>query len=167
MFAPAVFPYVESDVFLIQSAYDSWQLTNILNLSCAVSFEDPRVECSAAEMEAIDTYGATMRESIAAAMGSTPHHEQSAGCFVSACITHEQDAAEELYNQRHAEWDLLVGGRMLREVVHEWFFGAQGVGTQLSRQAVEPCPHWPCNPDPRCSGFTRAIESARSEPPPT
>lgn len=90
-----------------------------------------------------------MRKSIVAALGSTEHHRRSAGCFVSACITHVETAD----NEHHDEWDLLAAGHTPRGIAREWFFGAQGEATRASRQLIEPCAHYPCNP--RCHGFTR------------
>ena len=166
MFAMAVFPYLQSDTFVSQSAYDSFQLLSIDDIGCATYGDQDLHNCSAESMASIDAFGKSMRESIKAAMNSSPHHSQSAGCFVSACITHVQNTP----NEGHDEWDLQVAGRALRDVVRAWFFGPQGESTAADRLVVEDCAHWPCNPDPRCVGFTRAQDAAahrrRTEPEP-
>jgi len=125
-------------------------MLHILGLKCS-SYGRDLSGCSAAENASIDAYGTAMRTSIAAALASSPHHARSAGCFVSACITHVQSVD----NEGHDEWDLRAAGHTPRAVVHEWFFGPQGEGTKAKRQLIEPCAHYPCNPEPRCHGFTR------------
>lgn len=35
MFAPTVFPFLQSDMMVVEGAYDSWQLLNILGLKCS------------------------------------------------------------------------------------------------------------------------------------
>jgi hypothetical protein len=128
-------------------AYDSWQLLNILGLSCS-SYGRDLSACSTAQNATVDAYGAAMRTSITDAMASSAHHAATAGCFVSACITHVESAD----NEGHDQWDLVAAGRTPRAVVREWFFGSGGAGDVPQRQLVEPCARFPCNP--LCQRFT-------------
>merc|ERR1712146_428165 len=87
MFAPIVFSHLSSRMFILEAAYDSWQVAHILGFPCATYFETLE-NCSAAQNASLETYGRAMKNSIQEALSSSTHHAETAGAFVSQCIIH-------------------------------------------------------------------------------
>ena len=69
IFAQYVFPFIKSSIFVFQNLYDSWQINNILKIGCS-GYNKPMTSCSAAQMEALQKYGATMRTALAPAISN-------------------------------------------------------------------------------------------------
>ena len=114
-------------MFILEGAYDSWQLHNILGFPCA-TYGQNLEHCSKAQNASLENYGVAMRASIRTALDSTGHHKQSSGAFVSQCIIHVQSA----FNENHDVWHgmLRVNGKTPHDIVSEWYFG-QGKGPAL------------------------------------
>ena len=121
IFAPNVFPHVGSRVFVLEAAYDAWQLLNILGIDCS-TYGQSLCACTVEDMHAINAYGSAARLSILEALNSTAHHATSSGALVSACILHGQ--AVNVLGTR--SWDLRAGGTSPRDSVRAWFFAAGG-----------------------------------------
>ena len=88
-FVPTVFPHLSTKMFILEGAYDSWQLHHILGFPCA-TYEQTLEHCSKAQNASLENYGDAMRASIRSALESTRHHKQTSGTFVSQCIIHVQ-----------------------------------------------------------------------------
>ena len=67
--AQYVFPFIQSSIFIFQNLYDSWQINNILRIGCS-GYNKPMTSCSAAQMAALEAYGATMRTALAPAIAA-------------------------------------------------------------------------------------------------
>ena len=135
-FAPIVFPYLSTKMFVLEGAYDSWQLHHILGFPCA-TYGESLTHCSKAQNASLENYGAAMRDSIGVALDSTEHHKKTAGTFVSQCIIHVQS----VINENHDVWHgmLRINGGTPHDVVSEWYFGG-GKG-----KSIENCGRFGCN----------------------
>ena len=135
-FAPTVFPHLSTKMFILEGAYDSWQLHHILGFPCA-TYEQTLEHCSKAQNASLENYGDAMRASIRSALESTRHHKQTSGAFVSQCIIHVQSA----FNENHDVWHgmLRVNEETPHDVVSEWYFG---LGKGIS---IEDCGYFGCN----------------------
>ena len=143
VFAPVAFPHLSSDMFVMEAAYDSWQLLHILQLTCS-TYGHSLSNCNAQQNTTVNAYGRAMRGSIRAALASSSHHSTRSGAFVSACITHVQSAD----NEGHDQWTQpLHTGIAPRDAVRSWFFGKGGAPV-----VIEECAEFPCNP--LCTRFT-------------
>jgi hypothetical protein len=150
-FAPTVFPFLESNMFVLEGAYDSWQLGSILGERCA-SYGQTLAKCSAAQNASIQAYGTAMRRSIRAALSSTPHHSVHAGAFVSSCIIHVQSMDNENHGwdadaNRYYDgsqwgkdaWNMNDEGKTPSQVVEAWFLGG-GATDESERVYIESVP---------------------------
>jgi hypothetical protein len=141
-FAPIVFPFLTSRMFVMEGAYDSWQLHNILSFQCSTYGKDLS-NCSTQENTSLLAYGDAMRRSVRSALSSTPHHADTAGAFVSSCIIHVQSESNEGHNMWHGP--LKVNGRTPSDLVRDWFIGdGNDDDAVIDRQAIEDC-DFPCN----------------------
>ena len=83
VFAATVFPFVTAaPMFVLEGAYDSWQLANVMGFPCATYFQ-PLVHCTAHDNATLEAYGHAMKLSIQHALNSSDHHRGTAGAFVS------------------------------------------------------------------------------------
>ena len=64
-----MFPFIQSSIFIFQNLYDSWQINNILRIGCS-GYNKPMTGCSAAQMAALEAYGASMRTALAPAIAA-------------------------------------------------------------------------------------------------
>ena len=64
-----MFPFIQSSIFIFQNLYDSWQINNILRIGCS-GYNKPMTSCSAAQMDALEAYGAAMRTALAPAIAA-------------------------------------------------------------------------------------------------
>ena len=141
VFAPNVFPFLTSKMFILEGRYDSWQLANILGFPCA-SYWQRLNKCSRAQNATLEAYGSAMAASVNQALASTAHHQRTAGAFVSQCIIHVQSA----YNENHDVWHggLTVGGATPHDTVSAWYFNQDGPPGEKTRQ-IEDCGLFGCN----------------------
>lgn len=89
IFAEHVTPYIKSEMFVMQNLYDSWQINNILDIGCS-GYNKPMTDCSAAQMSALEQYGADMRVALAPVTANP-----AVGMFTPSCIAHCQTVANE------------------------------------------------------------------------
>ena len=143
VFASVVFPYLTSKMFVLEGAYDSWQLANVMGFPCA-SYWQNLTKCTAQQNQTLELYGTSMKESIQKALVSTTHHAKTAGTFVSQCIIHVQSS----YNEYHDVWHdkLYVNGLTPHDVVSDWYFRNTG------GRVIEDCGSFGCNP--YCQSYT-------------
>ena len=62
-------------MFVLEGAYDSWQLAHILGFPCA-TYGQSLENCSKILNASLESYGNAMRESIGVALDSTAHHKK-------------------------------------------------------------------------------------------
>jgi hypothetical protein len=168
-FAAAVFPHLTSSMFVMEGAYDSFQLANIMGFPCS-SYGKSLQGCSAAQNASLQAYGAAMRKSIRAGLASTPHHVANSGAFVSSCIIHVQsadneghgwdDAAGRYYDRSRwgkDAWNMVdsspgEAGKSPSEVGAQWFVhGTKAPVAASERVFIQDVP-FPGNPS--CQLFT-------------
>ena len=89
IFAEHVTPYIQSEMFVMQNLYDSWQINNILKIGCS-GYNKDLTSCSATQMTALEKYGADMRTALAP-VTTNPN----IGMFTPSCIAHCQTVANE------------------------------------------------------------------------
>ena len=145
-FAPVVFPHLSTKMFVLEGMYDSWQLRHILGFPCA-TYGDKLSRCTLAQNASLESYGVHMRASIRLALTSTPHHQRSAGAFVSQCIIHVQS----VFNENHDVWHgaLTINGDTPHDVVSRWYFNTDG------KRTIEDCGTFGCNKF--CQTFTAKV----------
>jgi hypothetical protein len=144
MFAPSNFPFLSSTMFLLEPAYGSWQLLHIAaGFDCATYGTDLSA-CSLAQNRTLALYGAAMRDSVRDALSSTPHHRDTAGAFVPACILHVHSS----WNEGHVAFRTLAAGKQRRtaaDVVGSW------LRNESDRVLIEDLPF---GENPSCRLFT-------------
>lgn len=146
IFAQYVFPFIKSSIFVMQNLYDSWQVNNILRIGCA-GYNKPMDSCNAAQMSALEAYGATMRIALSPAIASP-----KVGIFAPSCIAHCQSVSNE-----HAaalwEWPARWGieGLTPQKAFDVWY-AAGGVGGTGTKH-VQAC-DWGSSCNPLCPMWT-------------
>ena len=167
--APVVFPFLTSDMFVMEGAYDSFQVANIMGFPCS-SYGRSLATCSSGQNASLQAYGTAMRKSIRAGLASTPHHMARTGAFVSSCIIHVQSAD----NEGHG-WDAAAGryydssqwgkdswnmvdasageaGKTPSQVVAQWFLRGKDTPVPASERVFIQDVPFPGNPN--CQLFT-------------
>jgi hypothetical protein len=84
LMAPYILPFVRTPIFVMNSAYDAYQLSNILQDSCVPT---PAAPCNDTQLQA---YGVLFKATLTAALGASPAAKAS-GAFVDSCYVHEQN----------------------------------------------------------------------------
>ena len=98
-----MFPFIQSSIFIFQNLCkmltlsqalavpliysaavpdDSWQINNILRIGCS-GYNKPMTSCSAAQMDALEAYGAAMRTALAPAIAAPKVGARPGSYFVS------------------------------------------------------------------------------------
>jgi hypothetical protein len=95
LMAPYIAQYVETPIYVMNSAYDAYQLANILNASCIPKIGDP--PCDAATNSSIQAYRDLFLKAIAVVTDGKPKN----GVYVDSCYVHEQNV-DYCSNQRRA-----------------------------------------------------------------
>ena len=60
IFTQYVAPFIRSELFVMQTLYDGWQIDNILRIGCC-GWNKPMSNCTAAQLAALQQFGADMR----------------------------------------------------------------------------------------------------------
>lgn len=151
IFAEYVAPFITSELFAMQNLYDSWQMANILRVGCS-GYNKPLDDCNAAQMAAVQAYGADMRTALAP-LSNNP----AVGSFMPSCIAHCQSVENE-----HSEalwywperWGIDEGKVPVetpREAFDAWYTGkAAGAASKH----VQQCDWSPVNCNKLCPDFT-------------
>ena len=95
IFAQYVAPFIQSDLFIMQTLYDSFQLANILQVTgagkCAGYGSPGLAGCQPEQISAIQQYGSTTRTLLA----SLAAKSQRLGVYAPSCISHCQSVENE------------------------------------------------------------------------
>ncbi len=170
--APNVFPLLTSKMFVMEGAYDSFQVGNFLGFPCA-TYGKTLAGCTDAQNVSLEEYGAAMRTSIRAALASTAHHRANAGAFVSSCIIHVQSMDNENHgwdseHNRYYDgsswgkdaWNMLDSddsvpgtiGKTPSDVVRAWFIDGKEKAVPASERVF--IQEGPFGSNPNCQSFT-------------
>lgn len=82
--APYIARYIETPMFVMNSAYDAWQMGNILHAACIPT---PGKPCTVAQNASITAYRDKFVKDVAAVTAGKPHN----GVYVDSCYVHEQN----------------------------------------------------------------------------
>ena len=145
----------------MQNLYDSWQLHNILGIcgtknfsACCANYNE-KLNCSNADMEHIQKYGADMRTLLAGAAANP-----ATGLYAPSCIAHvqsvENEHPEALWHWT-TRWGIngtttALGDTMMhypRETFGDWFFRHNATHT-----IEQQCDWSPASCNPLCPLFT-------------
>jgi hypothetical protein len=122
-FAPYLFPFIKTPMFIANSLYDTAQLAGILRLGCLPP------NCPEDKMKFFDNFRTQFLHQLTPALDS-----ETTGIFADSCLVHCQTLTDDTWTQ------FLVGGQSMRDTFSDWYYGR---GSGRSREV--DCP-FPCNP---------------------
>jgi len=112
LFAPQTYPYIKTPIFLLQGKYDSWQIQNILQISCLGWVEEPK--CNGTDLTGFMEYGAAMLSTLTPAINSPKD-----GIWLSACTQHCQSVS----NANVLAWtSIRINGVTARDGFANWYY---------------------------------------------
>jgi hypothetical protein len=82
LFAPYMLPYIRTPLFIMNSAFDAYQVPNIFGESCLNDGNG----CSSAVVTTLEGYRSMMIQAVKA--GAKPSLD---GCYIDSCYVHEQN----------------------------------------------------------------------------
>lgn len=130
-FAQYTFPFITTQLHMIQSTYDTFQLPNILGLSC---FPPLKSNCSQADLAAFQNFHSTMLN-VMTEVGV--FNRTGLGMWCDSCTAHSQAYYGDYYNNTH--WEVSSGsGNTLVASIAAWMEG------QSARIEIDRC-DYPCN----------------------
>ena len=144
IFAEYVVPFIQSRLFVMQNLYDSWQLKNILGVTCT-DYGQNLSRCDAREMGQIQAYGADMRARLARYIGLAG---PVTGVYAPSCIAHVQSVENE-HPEALWHWEGRWGidgqtagfkdaaVRYPRETFGDWYFGRQPPSDTIVEQRCD------------------------------
>ena len=101
-------PFVKSPIFLVNSLYDSWQITYMSGVFCMCDINT----CSSEEMSYIKKF----RKKVLRALRSIFDSEGSA-VFVDACLVHSQNCVNDLWTR------IQIGNVTIAQAFAKWYRG--------------------------------------------
>jgi len=116
IFGPSVYPYISVPIFILNSYYDSWQMSNILGAQVA-SFKTCASKgpesCTVEQIRHANAFHHSFLELVE---GSSTFHSANNGVFLHSCWTHCASSSD-------SHWTgLKVGGVTMSKAVGDWFF---------------------------------------------
>lgn len=145
--AAFVYPHVTTPLFLTNSQYDTYQLSNIwappgdgVDASYGPCIADPLHKCNATQYEGLQSYHVLFQATLNQSLSANPNAYTLNGGMITSCMEHGQ--------QEEGLWDVIeVGGVTMRDAIAEWFFQARGPGAGYWRMDG-PFPGNPTCPPP-------------------
>nr|CAB3485663.1 unnamed protein product [Digitaria exilis] len=134
MFPQYVVPTIRTPLFLLNAAYDSWQIKNVL----APSPADPKktwAQCKLDIKNCSPSQLATVQNFRTDFLAALPKPSPSLGMFIDSCNAHCQSGAQDTWL---ADGSPLVNKTQIGKAVGDWYFERE-----VSRRI--DCPY-PCNP---------------------
>lgn len=99
-------PHITTPTFALQSAYDAWQLPNVLAVTCGFDVKD----CSPAQKAAFLGFRDKMLAKMAAALAVPTF-----GLWMDSCVLHGQQDV-------HGDWDAIkINGVTARKAFGDWY----------------------------------------------
>ncbi|XP_065888301.1 uncharacterized protein [Dysidea avara] len=118
------YQYIKSPIFTYNSAFDTWQLANILELGCLPP------KCSEEQMKQLEHYGQEFMAAVSPAIQSPTN-----GAFIDSCLIHCQSLST-------ASWTKFkVDNQTVGDTFYAWMTGNDAV----YKSKVVDCA-FPCNP---------------------
>ncbi|XP_008797987.1 pectin acetylesterase 7-like isoform X2 [Phoenix dactylifera] len=125
---------MRTPLFILNAAYDAWQIKNIF----APSPSDPRKiwseckldikKCSSSQLQALQGFRSEFLRAL-------PRNSPSVGMFIDSCYSHCQSGAQETWLSSNSP---AIDRMSIAKAVGDWFYGRSAV------QKID-CPY-PCNP---------------------
>nr|CAB3488166.1 unnamed protein product [Digitaria exilis] len=134
MFPQYVVPTMRTPLFILNAAYDSWQIKNVL----APSPADPKktwAQCKLDIKNCSPSQLATVQNFRTDFLAALPKPSPSLGMFIDSCNAHCQSGAQDTWL---ADGSPLVNKTQIGKAVGDWYFERE-----VSRRI--DCPY-PCNP---------------------
>ena len=120
--AQYTYPYIKTPIFVLNSEYDTWQLSNILQLGCLPP------KCTPEKMTDFTKWRATFLQALGPAIGA-----HSNGIFTDSCLVHCQSL--------DAPWNTFkVNGQTAHDTFANWYFETGG----QSQEVDKPYPNESC-----------------------
>lgn len=88
--AEYISPHLKTPLFIMNSAYDGYQLPEILKTPCQLGHVPNVSNCTVAELDEIQNYHSSLTAKIVAAVRSN-RGSGASGCYVDSCWAHEQN----------------------------------------------------------------------------
>ncbi|XP_018490602.2 pectin acetylesterase 5 [Raphanus sativus] len=136
MFPQEFINNIRTPVFLVNSAYDSWQIRNVL-VPASADFDESWAkcrldikECDASQMNVLHGF----RSSLMDAIGKF-NQNKAGGMFIDSCFTHCQTVTPGTW---HSPTSIRIENKTIAESVGDWYFNRKPV-------KLIDCPY-PCNP---------------------
>jgi hypothetical protein len=108
--APEVLPFISTPIFVSNSLTDSWQIGNIMDVSCNPS--NANGGCSSAEIQ----YLSTFRDNMISALGPVTAKGSKHGGFLQGCFVH---VVEDV-----GQWTTVkINGQTQSDSFWSWFIG--------------------------------------------
>lgn len=138
-FPQYLLPYINTPLFVLNAAYDSWQIKNILAPSeadpgrhwqlCKLNIEN----CSSFQLEIIQGYRDEMLSALTVVENSTTR-----GMFINSCYAHCQTEMQDLW---HSPNSPRLYSKTIAESVADWFFNRTVVKDIDCRYPCDPTCH--------------------------
>lgn len=142
-FPQNVIPFMRTPIFIINSAYDSWQIKNILAPTSADSKKEWKnckldfKKCSAAQMKTIQDYRSIFVSVVTKAAGTSP----ARGMWIDSCYAHCQSGRLLTWS---SDTSTQVANTKIVKAVSDWYNGRG-----LVRKIDSP---YPSNPTCQSAG---------------
>lgn len=119
-FPQYVLPYIQTPMFVLNAAYDVWQVHNIL----APGSEDPHghwhycklnpVNCTSSQLEILQGYRMEMLNEL-----ETFKHSETGGTFINSCFCHCQSENQDTWFAPNSP---MVNNKTIAQAVGDWYF---------------------------------------------
>jgi hypothetical protein len=110
-FAQYTFPHIKTPLFVLNSAYDTWQLPNILQFNCK-----NLSTCPEAEKEAFYNYRNVFLEAAKPVTAST-----TSGMFLTSCLQHCMSLSDRSWTS------IKVNNTVMSEAFSTWYNGSNAL----------------------------------------
>jgi len=119
-FPQYVLPYIQTPIFVLNAAYDTWQVHNIL----APGSEDPHghwhyckqnpVNCTSSQLEILQGYRMEMLNAL-----ETFKPSETGGMFINSCFCHCQSENQDTWFQSNSP---MMNNKTIAQAVGDWYF---------------------------------------------
>lgn len=139
--SPHMVKFIESPLFMFNSKFDAWQMSNDLQVPCLEGVKGAdHPKCSSAEQAAVMQYGTDFLTDLTPVVSSAPKN----GGFITSCICHGCNwtglVLEGKSSYAHyADW---YEGKVEGSTIHIDSRGPNG-GGDLGKGWAEPCVNFP------------------------
>jgi len=139
IFGPTVYSYITVPIFVLNSFYDSWQMSNILGAqvqsfkTCAQKGPE---SCTGQQIRQANTFHHQFVELL---QGSPTYNDPRNGAFIHSCWTHCASVSDSSWT------NFAVNGVTMRDAVGNWFFEKNTTNNNIDCTLHSSKPYR-CNP---------------------